>query len=409
MNIKNILIIFLIFSLLFSNFSFSQEEIGVRGKIDINFVSVILYYFVVIIGISLIGIGVGLLVYKIFKGKEAKIRTRTPIIFIASGVFLLLINILVIPLLNNIIFINFAPGGFLIVITAGVLYFLGQLATRDNNDKLAVTLFNLSALTVFFGTIIVEMLIFAQYVQIKTIPLKECSEEVRPSELHRFLSCVLLGYDLGNQPTWAWASYIIFGFLIPFSVMATMVYSLFYGAGLDMVFGGGRRAQITLIVLSIATAAFGAKQLIGAFLIDLLAYGVWGIFGLIIAFLLSNFVRMVGMRFLIVKQQVYESIYGEFRATEYEFIVECEEKIELYSKNLNSPRPINKNILLAWLKECESYKELIDIKLEKIKYRDPQLEGRLLACRDRLNEIIPQIKKRLESLEKGGQSQASSS
>ncbi|MEM5831783.1 MAG: hypothetical protein QXT38_00510, partial [Candidatus Aenigmatarchaeota archaeon] len=90
-------------------------------------------------------------------------------------------------------------------------------------------------------------------------------------------------------------------------------------------------------IIAFATAMFGMRQLIGPFLIDLLAYGVWGIFGVMIAFIVASVIRFIGMRFLEDVKHIQQSIYGVFKVSKFSSLIKIKDELQKISEIINDP------------------------------------------------------------------------
>ncbi|MEM0243127.1 MAG: hypothetical protein QXT34_01575 [Candidatus Aenigmatarchaeota archaeon] len=234
-------------------------------------------------------------------------------------------------------FSNFFALGFLVAISSGCLYFLGYVSAKTRNIvKYSKYFFDASAIVAFIGIFIVELLIFSQYVNISKLPIVECKGDVSFFEVQRFFFCIFLGSELsGEQPFWMWISFFIFGFIIPFVLMFSLVYGLFFGMGLHQLFG--RYGKEVVGVIAFVTALFGARQLIGVFLIDLLAYGVWGIFGVMISFIITSMIRFTGRMFLKDIRELTESVYGEFVVSHFVGLNQIKQQLDNFSAAIRNP------------------------------------------------------------------------
>ncbi|MEM5882034.1 MAG: hypothetical protein QXS69_01030, partial [Candidatus Aenigmatarchaeota archaeon] len=218
-------------------------------------------------------------------------------------------------MITQIEFLNLVALGFLVAIFSGCLYFLGYIFARSSKTlKYSKTLFNISAIVAFVGIFIVELLVFSQYVSVSRYPLEDCNEKkINFFEVQSFLLCVLTGKTITGEGSQSWTlvSFVIFGMILPFSVLFSIVFGLFHGMGLDALFGK-KYGKAVIGVIAFATAFFGTRQLIGIFLIDLLAYGAWGIFGFIIALFFSSAIKFTANEFLKDIKEIEEEIKVTF-------------------------------------------------------------------------------------------------
>ncbi|MEM5831044.1 MAG: hypothetical protein QXO40_02485, partial [Candidatus Aenigmatarchaeota archaeon] len=270
------------------------------------------------IAIILIVFGLFCLAISILSISIERELSRASIICLIIGVLLIVVGYLSHILLPyfidtnfflNVFFLNVLAYGFLVVISSGALYFLGYVFAKSRLAKYSKHFFNASAIVAFLGIFIIELIILSKYVSVSKFPLEECKGEINFLETQNFFFCVFLGKKpVVEQSLWMWLSFLIFGIILPFSVVFSITFGLFFGMGLDKMFG--RYGKPVVSIIAFATAMFGMRQLIGPFLIDLLAYGVWGIFGVMIAFIVASVIRFIGMRFLEDVKHIQQSIYG---------------------------------------------------------------------------------------------------
>ncbi|MEM4511537.1 MAG: hypothetical protein QXD25_01865, partial [Nanopusillaceae archaeon] len=113
-------------------------------------------------------------------------------------------------------------------------------------------------------------------------------------------------------------SFWVFILILPFAVIYSITFGLFFGMGLDKMFGVYGRPVIS--ILAFATALFGMRQFIGPFLIDLLAYGVWGIFGVLIACIITGALRFIMLKTFIETEEMKKSIASMFKLGEMKLL-----------------------------------------------------------------------------------------
>ncbi|MEM0476153.1 MAG: hypothetical protein QW367_00750 [Candidatus Aenigmatarchaeota archaeon] len=317
------------------------------------------------------------------------------ILAIVVGSILIGISSYMPPVLIEMGHLNFIALGFMVVIYSGALYFLGYVFVKSRAAQYSKYFFDASAIVAFFGIFIIELIIFSVYISVSKFPLEECKGEINFLETKNFFFCIFLGKKLvGEQSLWMWLSFLIFGIILPFSVVFSMTFGLFFGMGLDKMFGPYGKPVVSIIAF--ATAMFGMRQLIGPFLIDLLAYGVWGIFGVMIAFIVASAIRFIGMRFLEDVEHIKQSIYGEFRISVFSklnYIKESLKEISGTVSDTSTPK--------GALEEAKTIVQNIITVLEGyLKDRDPEISvyaSSLLAIAKNLQQ---EIEKRLQEQQK---------
>ncbi|MEM4461234.1 MAG: hypothetical protein QXY70_03815 [Nanopusillaceae archaeon] len=281
-----------------------------------------------------------------------KKAAKQGILAIVVGSILIGISSYMPPVLIEMGLLNFIALGFIVVIYSGALYFLGYVFVKSKAAQYSKYFFDASAIVAFFGIFIIELIIFSVYISVSKFPLEECEGEINFLETQNFFFCVFLGKKLvGEQSLWMWLSFLIFGIILPFSVVFSITFGLFFGMGLDKMFGHYGKSVVSIIAF--ATAMFGMRQLIGPFLIDLLAYGVWGIFGVMIAFIVASAIRFIGMRFLEDVKHIQESIYGVFKVSKFSSLIKIKDELQNISRIINDPS-VTKDALQTSLRLVES-------------------------------------------------------
>jgi MFS family permease len=259
------------------------------------------------------------------------------LIVIAAGA--LLGYILGVSLLSNIFKVT--PWAFPIVIVAGLLAFGGYYYAMKGDANKAKMFFNSSVISVFFLILIIEALVFAAFMTKGQIPYEECetkrqTQEIKPIE---FLSCVITGYTLSSEVEdvlWQQISFWIFFIILPI----VFIYSLVWG----FLSPTKLLPQPAMRVIAFVLAAYAARQVFGTFLLDLAAYGAWGVAGIIIPLLLSLMLKRVFDAFLgpleVIKGTFYAMIGAEF----YSWISDIDKKLDKIEATLKRER-VDKNTL----------------------------------------------------------------
>ena len=188
-----------------------------------------------------------------------------------------------------------SPLGFLIIILAGVFAFLGYVSYSVGQNRIAEVLLNAVPVMVFFGFMAVEIAVFTGlWEKQTTVFLEKCEtgwELKEAGDIPKFLVCVLTGVypSEGSITSVSFVTFILFFWLFPFFFILYFLIGLF-----ESMFSGlfAHSRQVTY-VMAFIVAMYGARQLIGGFLLDLYAYGVWGLVGIFIPLSLALGIKKV--------------------------------------------------------------------------------------------------------------------
>jgi len=246
------------------------------------------------------------------------------------GIFLLLVVFLIIGLLlPHFIDINIftiTPWLFPVLILTGVLIFLGYYL-GDRNPRIASIFLNLSVLIVFFSTLALEMTIFGIYfTKMTSIPYEKCEKEEAPVHI---LSCIMTGHKVASEfGKWEWASFWLFFIILPFAFVFSLLYGLIAPVQLF--------PKPAMLVIIFVLSAYAVRQIFGAFLLDLAAYGIWGVVGIFIPLFLSFLLKRVFDTFLGPLQNIQQEIYGRLGAYYYASCTEIRRELEQMREALKS-------------------------------------------------------------------------
>ncbi|MEM0243128.1 MAG: hypothetical protein QXT34_01580 [Candidatus Aenigmatarchaeota archaeon] len=180
-------------------------------------------------------------------------------------------------------------------------------------------LINLGFGLLFVFILLIELfIIFPAFIGVreKVISYEVCKE--KPLLRLGTISCILTGYEPNSENFVDIISFWVFILILPFAVIYSITFGLFFGMGLDKMFGVYGRPVIS--ILAFATALFGMRQFIGPFLIDLLAYGVWGIFGVLIACIITGALRFIMLKTFIETEEMKKSIASMFKLGEMKLL-----------------------------------------------------------------------------------------
>jgi hypothetical protein len=220
--------------------------------------------------------------------------------FASMGIIIVILYIalrIVIPFLLGkevdifTVLLQSSPLGFLIIVAAGVCAILSYATYKiyeGTGHQVALTLckdlLNATPVMVFLGFIAIEIAIFTGlWEKQTTVFFEKCEagwELKEASDIPKFLVCVLTGVypSEGSITSVSFVTFILFFWLFPFFFLLYFFIGLFEG-----MFSGlfAHSTQVTY-VMAFIVAMYGARQLIGGFLLDLYAYGVWGLVGIFI-------------------------------------------------------------------------------------------------------------------------------
>jgi hypothetical protein len=191
------------------------------------------------------------------------------------------------------------------VILGGVTAFLGYVFFALGKRDLGKVCVNAAPILIFFGFIAIEVAIFEAYLQkTQTITLEACKETFRiekMEDLPIFTTCVFTGYypsKAGDIASVGFVTFVLFFWLLPFAFLFSFLYGLFKDT-LSSFFGSAGPTVTPVITFIVAT--YGARQMIGGFLIDLFAYGSWGLVGIFIPLILAVGLKKILDSFFAVK------------------------------------------------------------------------------------------------------------
>jgi hypothetical protein len=179
-------------------------------------------------------------------------------------------------------FLASPTGFFLILLTGALIALSGFLPYNWGKILREVAYFCL-----FVLLILVEINLMKPFISVTKVDLNKCQVgTVFPSAQQletgtfvynalQFTSCVLTGYFPATMGDIGWTSFYIFYLILPFAFAWTFTYGLMRGMGIEGWFGAFGETAIRII--SFILAMYAARVLFGAFLLDFLGYGVWGL------------------------------------------------------------------------------------------------------------------------------------
>lgn len=183
---------------------------------------------------------------------------------------------------------SLSPYGVYMVIASGSIIFVGYVLYQLKQYGPAKFCLNVAPILLFFGFILIELTVFSAYLSsTSAISVTQCQQGFvmnRVEDIPLFTTCLFTGYYPSQGISFAslsFATFVIFFWVLPFAFLYFFFYGLFESTMTPM-FGGGGTGKTVSTVISFIVAMYGARQAIGAFLIDLLAYGSWGLVGIFI-------------------------------------------------------------------------------------------------------------------------------
>jgi len=212
---------------------------------------------------------------------------------------------------------QFSMWGFILVIISGALAFFGYIAESLGQNGIAKVLVNACPVVLFVGAIIVESAFFGAYLtQTSSISVSSCEESLAVNNVEQipmFTTCLFTGFYPSqgmNFASLSFATFIIFFWLLPFVFMYYFFYGLFEST-MGSMFGGGGTGKTVSVTISFIVAMYGARQMIGSFLIDFLAYGSWGLVGIFIPLFLAMSIKRLLNTYIAVDvkdAKIWESV-----------------------------------------------------------------------------------------------------
>ena len=302
--------------------------------------------------------------------------------------------IIIIPFLlgffthSNII--NMSPIGFILVITSGIIAFLGYVCGNFDKTGCAKVCFNLSPLVLFFGMVALEVVIFGQFFPKSQVSATSCSNS--ESNAVNIASCILTGYKVsGGYSTWTWASFWVFYIILPFVFVFAFLFGLLYP--FTGMFGGGMVGKSVTSVLSFVIAAYATRQIFGAYLLDLFAYGVWGLVGIFIPLFLSFGLKRLFDMFLKPVEQAKETLWSSIQTQIYPEANEIKKELDNIQNMLAGQLQPTREAIKGMETQLKNIENRIS-SLEQISKKIPQ--G---ATKRQLTMYMNEMKKQLKTLQ----------
>ncbi|MEM5873026.1 MAG: hypothetical protein QXV63_02250, partial [Candidatus Aenigmatarchaeota archaeon] len=121
----------------------------------------------------------------------------------------------------------------------------------------------------------------------------------------------------------------------------------------------------------------------GPFLIDLLAYGVWGIFGVLIAFILVGALRSLVIKTFKMLESTKKIIKGEIGLYKAKILNDIKEFVSGAYEIIRNPAQHRSEVIDAGIEIANKYISILEsmLKTTKDKYEKVEIETRLVEVR----------------------------
>jgi hypothetical protein len=227
----------------------------------------------------------------------------------------------------------YSAWGVPLVLISGAIAFSGVVFYKwGHHTTIAKICLNASAIILFFGALIIELVVFGSYfTKTTSISVTQCTESFQLTQLGDFpifTICLFTGYFPVAGVSFAslaFATFIIFYWLLPFAFLFAFVYGMFEST-MSSMFSGNTGKSVTS-VLTFIVAMYGARQMIGSFLIDFLAYGSWGLVGIFIPLFLAAALKRIFDSFMPLKIEE-ETLWDTIGVDTWARIKELEEDLK---------------------------------------------------------------------------------
>jgi hypothetical protein len=296
--------------------------------------------------------------------------SATFIIVFSYGTFFLLLMIFNVSILSEV------SISFLFVATAAILIFFAYRFSLEGDKDKPRILVNIATSFIFFGILLLEILVFSHYFVRSQIPLSQCEKEEQPIDV---ASCILTGYKVsGSYKSWQWASFWIFFIILPFAFVFSVTWGLIRPLAHENVFGKTVTVVITFIISSYAT-----RQIFGAFLLDILGYGTLGVIGIFIPFLISFMIKRGFEIFLRPIEKVEGTIYGAIGAYLYSSVADIEKQLKEIQQAVTA--------ITSDVETLRAMKALVEKLANDLEVIKKQLEGNKGVPSEAKRELLPKV------------------
>ena len=176
--------------------------------------------------------------------------------------------------------IEIAPWVFYAVVFAGILLGVSAFLPYGWGRILR----SISYISLFIAILGLEIGVMASMVAEYPKPKLEECKALFPEETKGIAwdalfaaSCIFTGYFPVEYTALGFATFFIFYLLLPFAFIFAYIYGIMFGLHLDEWFGVVGRNVIG--VISFVISLYAMRVMFGAFLLEFLGYGAWGLAG----------------------------------------------------------------------------------------------------------------------------------
>lgn len=373
-SINNIFLLFvLIFSLLFKSVTSQEQQMTEKFLTDYGF-------FIISVASSLIGFLLILLAFRdLIKGRGIRGWMFIWGLILAGGI----------PIIAHFI-LSFLQGwgiptylafGAIFVILGAIFHFAAYIVLQNEGlrDKGTVKILsNTGSVIIFIGIIFIGHVVILQYI----FQFRKPDMLLIPCEkfggMYETVSCIFTGYYVKSDKLSDILGFILFGIILPLAFLYTFLYGVFTGMGLQNILGGQQSGSKIVAVLSFIIALYGARQLVGMLLLDLLAYGAWGGVVVFAAVVLAN-----------IPKFIIDKIVAEIKTEVAQASQEAISKMQADLNNMN--QQLNKigSMLDALLKD-----------LPNLKTDKDQINTYLQALIKQISELVPKMEAMSNAIDK---------
>jgi len=161
-----------------------------------------------------------------------------------------------------------------------------------------------SYIILFILLLVFELSIMKSFIERRgEITLEQC-QKITTTDVFRSVACIFTGYEIPNATLTSWATFFVFYLLLPFAFIYSLIYGLMSGIEMNKLFGnvGDRVVKILAFVISL----YATRVMFGAFLLEFVGYGVWGIAGVFLAWFIVASLQHIFERFFQIERKAEE-------------------------------------------------------------------------------------------------------
>lgn len=212
--------------------------------------------------------------------------------------------------------VELTPWAFYAVVVAGALLGISAFLPYDWGRILR----SASYISLFIAILLLEIGVMGVAVerypmlnitQCETLfPVKEEGEK----GMGRFMwdavsaaSCIFTGYYPAEFGALGLTVFLIFYLILPFAVIFAYTYGIMRGLKMEDWLGGYNVGKNVVLVISVVISLYAARVLFGAFLLQFLGYGAWGLFGIFGAIFIVKGLEHVINKWYGVEKELFEA------------------------------------------------------------------------------------------------------